>query len=241
MDNYQLNLINRGKFAFESNNGSERFVFDNGFVLYQNENYKITGYKLVIDNSVVDHVCYLEKEYASKSGRIEVAIDFSINASTLTISFKNGLADDCIIPIQYILADHGKFDEKEARANKEQLANNVALVVAKGNSLINVYFKKANSKVEKSIVRIDYYGENDEYYTLDESENEAGFKSISGLAYGKYKCVVSQFDSKNNLIISVEKMVVLNDEIDDLKKVLKNSLEDVKKQVGASSKHTVSW
>ena len=239
MDQYQLSLINRGSFGFDSANGSEKIEFNNGFTLYQNENYKISGYKLLIDNPVVDYVLYLGKKYAPKSGSIiEVSIDFNNIGSELTMVFKNGVADDCVLPIKCVLADHSKFDEKEAKENQERLNKNVALVVTKGNSLINVYFKKADDSVTKSVLKI-YFWNNNESYLIEESENNTGFKSMAGLGYGTYECTVEQYDSKCRLVASVKSSVTLRDDINELKKSLTDSLDSVKGQVRASGRNTV--
>ena len=147
--------------------------------------------------------------------------------------------DKLSLPISLVLANHEAYDIKEAQENQEQLNKNIALVLTKGNSLINVYFKKANDSVIKSIVKI-YFCNNDNKYLIEETENNNGFKALGCLGYGTYKCIVEQFDSKNKMIASSSSSITLHDDIEALKKALTESLDSVKGQVRASGRHTVT-
>lgn len=146
---------------------------------------------------------------------------------------------DCDLPLSLILANHEAYDIKEAKENQEQLNKNIALVLTKGNSLINVYFKKANESISKSVVKI-YFCNNDDTYLIEENENNSGFRALCCLGYGTYKCTVEQFDSKNKLVASAASSIVLRDDIEALKKSLTDSLDAVKGQVRASGRHTVT-
>ena len=241
MNNYQLNLLNRGKFEFVSELGNEVVELNDALVLHQNGNYKIGGYKIIVNNSMVDGVLYQNKKYSQNTnGLIEIPFDFDKPGNEIVLSFKGGIADDCQLALSLVLANHEAFDIKEAKENQEQLNNNISLVLTKGNSLINIYFKKANDNVVKTILKVFFY-ENDKTYLVEESENNGEFKSITGLGYGSYVCYVEQYDAKDKLVAFRKKSISLTDEIASLKSSLEKSLDGVKSQVRASGRNTVSW
>ena len=243
MDNYQINLLNKGTFDFESEAGKEKIIINEKCIVYQNENYKISGYKILINNTAVEYVTYSDKKYSSNKDKIiEIKFDFDNVGKELVFTFKNGVADDCSLPIEAVLANRESFDMKEAEKNYYKLVNQVALVLNTGNSLINACWKKADETITKSIVKFYYYDDRTKIeYLIEESENNSEFKSFCGLAYGRYKFIIEQYDSKNNLVVSVSGIISLKNEIADLKSSLENSLNGVKDQVKASGRHTVSW
>lgn len=243
MDNYQINLLNKGTFDFESEAGKEKIKINEKCVVYQNENYKIGGYKILINNVAVEYVTYLDKKYSSNKDKIiEIKFDFDNVGKELVFTFKNGVADDCSLPIQAVLSNRESFDMKEAEENYEKLVNQVSLVLNTGNSLINMYWKKADETVTKTIIKFYYYDNKTKIeYLIEESENNGEFKSFCGLAYGRYKFIIEQYDSKNNLVVSLSDIISLENEMADLKSSLENSLNGVKDQVKASGRHTVCW
>lgn len=243
MNNYQLNLLNRGKFEFLSELGNEEVELKDTLVLHQNENYKIGGYKIIINNSMVSCVKYQKKEYtANENGVIEVPFEFNNADKGIYLSFKGEIADDCSLPIKAVLANRESFDIKEAEENYEKLVNQVALVLNTGNSLINVFWKKADETVTKTIIKFYYYDHKTKIeYLIEESENNGEFKSFCGLAYGRYKFIIEQYDSKNNLVVSVSDIISLENEMADLKSSLENSLNGVKDQVRASGRNTIVY
>lgn len=241
MDNYQKNLLNKGTFDFESEAGKEKIKINEEIILYQNENYRIGGYKIIINNIAIESILYCNKKYSpNKNKTIEIDFDFNKIGENLIFVFKNAVADDCSLPIKAILADRESFDTKEAETNYEKLVNKVALILSKGNALINAYWKKSDETVLKTIIHLHYFDEaTGNEYLIEESENNGEYKSISGLAYGNYRFNVEQYDSKGKLIVSVSKVITLNNDIEELKHLLSEGLNGVKNQVRASGIHTV--
>ena len=238
MDNYQSKILNKSKIEFYSENGNEEMEFNDGLVLRQNLNYKLEGYKIVINSSTIDHVIYNGKKYSADPELILIPFDFNKYSKELVVSFKNGIADDCTLPISVVLSNHDKYDELEAKENRKQLNQNIALVLTRGESLINIYFKKANSSVVKTNIKL-YFCNKETQYLIDSYESNGEFKSVTGLGYGTYRCVVEQFDSNNHVVASDEKSINLVNDIESLKSELSKSLEGVKTQVRNSGRNTV--
>lgn len=230
MDKYQLNLLNRATFKFFSEVGEEKIEVNEKVFLHQNEDYTLKNYRIEIDSQSIASVTYRAKKYVASGSLISVDFDFDNIGSELIISFKNGLADDCSVPIEAVLADKGAFDAKTANKQREQLISNAALVVKNGDALINVFWKKANEQVVKSIVKVYYYhrptsGDSVEYL-ICEKETESLYLSLTGLAYGEYRCVVEEYSSKG-LVIAVEGHTRLEDPV----KVMKEESRDIKEHL----------
>lgn len=237
MDKYQLNLLNRGTIAFTSELGEEKAEMGENLTLYQNENYKVGNYKIIISNASIESITYQSKRYASNNNVVTIDFDFDNVGTELVISFKNGLADECRLPLQAVQSDKGAFDKKEAKEQREQLIANVGLVVAAGPGLINVFWNKANSDVVKTVVKVSYYhtpssGESREYPVF-EKETESYYLSLTGLAYGTYRCVIEEHSSKG-LVISVEGNVALNNPVTVMKQEAKE-IKELQKAVGRAA------
>ncbi len=203
MDKYQLNLINRGTITFKSEKGEEKVEAGEKLIVYQNENYKIGGYKIVFSNPSIEAITYLSKKHISKDNVIVVDYSYDKAELELVISFKNGLADDCSMTISPVLADKGAFDAKIERQNQAELLSGTALMAVAGSALLNVFWKKTNSSIDKCIIKVFFRGENGIDYIVLNIEIDGKFLSVSGLAYGRYSVSLEEY-SGNKLVVSAE-------------------------------------
>ena len=238
MDKYQLNLLERGSFGFKSDLGDEKIESGESITLYQNENYKVGNYKIVITNPSVESVIYLGKRYAAKDNVVIVDFDFDNVGTELNISFKNGIADDCLLPINAVAADKGAFDIKVEKENNARLVSNVGLLVAAGDGLINVYFKKAEPSVSKIVVKVFRSGEEGIKYSIIEKEVDGEFLSITGLAYGDYYVVVEEY-AGGKLLVSTDKGTSLQNKVNTVIKEIKSAAERISGTVKGTGRHTV--
>ncbi len=238
MDKYQASLIKRGTFSFSSELGGERIEVADGIVLYQNENYNAKGYKILITNDGIAAITYLGKKYAAKNGSIEVAFDFEGAGKEMTVSFKNGIADDCALPLSTVLTDKKAYDSKVAAANHERLCESASLVVATGMSLLNVYWKKAEATVDRCIVRIHFNSERGAQYLVLEKETDGECLTIRDLAFGKYSVTLEEFSGKTQ-VVSLTVSVDLVDSIQQVRKDLQDLRSLIKDGFRAVGPHYV--
>lgn len=238
MDKYQLNLLERGSFSFKSDAGEEKIESGESITLYQNENYKVGNYKLVVTNPTIESVIYLGKCYASKDNVIIVDFDFNKAGTELKITFKNGIADDCLLPINVVAADKGAFDTKVEKENNARLISNVSLLVAAGDGLINVYFKKADSAVNKIVVKVFRLGKDDVKYSILEKEVEGEFLSVTGLAYGDYFVIVEEY-ANGKILVSTNNSTCLQNKVNTVIKEIKSAADRVSGTVKGTGRHTV--
>ena len=235
MDKYQLNLINRGTIAFKSENGEEKIEAGEKLVVYQNENYKIGGYQIVFSNPSIEAITYLSKKYISKDNVVVVDYSFDKAESELVVSFKNGLADDCSMPISPVLADKGAFDAKIERQNQAELLSGAALMVVAGPALLNVFWKKTNSSIDKCVIKVFFRGENGINYLVLNKEIDGEFLSVSGLAYGRYSVSLEEY-AGNKLVVSAEAnaTLALVNNVEEFKKEMKE-IKEILKGVGRAA------
>lgn len=239
MDKYQLNLLNRGTIAFKSENGEEKIEVGEKLVVYQNENYKIGGYQIVFSNSSIEAITYLSKKYTSKDNVVAVDYGFDKAESELVISFKNGLADDCSMPISAVLADKGAFDAKVERQNRAELLSGTALMAVAGPALLNVFWKKTNSSIDKCVIKVFFRGENGTNYLILSKEADGEFLSVPGLAYGRYSVSLEEY-AGNKLVVSTEANATLANSIEEFRKEMKE-IKEILKGVGrAAGGHCVT-
>ena len=227
MDRYQLNLLSRGTITFRSENGEEKIEVSEKLVVYQNENYKIGGYQIVFSNPSIEAITYLSKKFSSKDNVVVVDYDFAKAESELIISFKNGLADDCSMPVSAVLADKGAFDAKA------ELVAGAALAVSAGPALLNVFWKKTNASVDKCVIKVQFKAESGVEYLVFNKEVEGEFLSITGLAYGRYSVTLEEY-AGGKLLASVEASGRLCDTTEEFKKEMKE-IKEILKGVGRAA------
>ena len=73
-------------------------------------------------------------------------------------------------------------------------------------------------------------------YTID---SNIFYKSITGLAFGEYKATVSQYDSKNGIIVSIDIPFTITHILDKELESIKKELDVIKAHLKSMGPHTV--
>lgn len=156
-----------------------------------------------------------------KSGnqnRFFVAINFEDKLDEVKIVFKNNLANDLNIPISYILADKDKYYSKKEQERKEALLKTADIKVSTGADLVNIYFQPCCDKYEYTDIQLfipkeeivkGYYADGRKVVEIPawslikkcKVDTEEFYKSINGLASGKYSFILKQYDKANTVIL----------------------------------------
>ena len=216
MDKCQTNLLKQGTYGFVSEAGEEKIEFKEGFVLYQNDDYVIKNYKIIIDNPNVGGAIYQEQEYLSENAIVTVPFDFANASEELILSFKDGVAVDIALPIKTILADKQTADAKVA----SRYTGNVALKIATGINLLNVFWKKANDTITKSIVKVYFLTKKDHKYLVLEKETQDYYLAVPNLAFGTYEVEVEEYAGERSVIL-VKETETLANHPSEIKKAIK--------------------
>ena len=228
MDKYQKFLLNKYGESFynlfyrtcpveqEEQGSSIQYLFSdektNSITIKQDEDINITQYILILYGkanqydvlskvSVYKNKQWEEIELSRKGYRI--IIDFNDRTEKIKLSFVNNLADDYILDIKYLEADKEKYYAKQAQQKKDSLLKTANIKHSTGVDLVNIYFQPCCDDYVHT--EITLYKDNMMLakYKVDE---ETFFKSINGLAYGKYEFILKQFDKDNNIILETDKI-----------------------------------
>lgn len=245
MDKYQEFLINHidRSYCDLAINGKTNGD-DNAFqgkrdkiVLKQNEDITIKDYILYIANRTFESVIAIAGKtqtpfkqehdpiYSSpKSGdqdRFYLPIDFEHKIDSIKIVFKNNVADDLIISVEYVEADKEAYYAKKEEERKENLLKTADIKVSTGADLVNIYFQPCCDKYEhteiqlfipkeeiikgwtrdgKKIVEIPAWS----MIKKSKVDVEEFYKSIGGLADGQYSFVLTQFDKTGKVLLKTD-------------------------------------
>lgn len=178
----------------------------------QDEDINITRYILVIYGKanrydVLSGACvYKKKQWEQvklEEKGYKLIIDFNDRIEKIKLSFINNLADDYIIDVKYQEADKEKYYAKKEQERKDNLLKTANIKVSTGMDLVNIYFQPCCDEYARTEIAL--YKENMllAKYKVDE---ETFFKSINGLAFGKYEFILKQFDDKGNIILETNKI-----------------------------------
>ena len=92
---------------------------------------------------------------------------------------------------------------KKEQERKDNLLKTANIKVSTGADLVNIYFQPCCDSYART--EITLYKDNMMLakYKVDE---ETFFKSIGGLAFGKYEFILKQLDKDNNIILETQKI-----------------------------------
>ena len=220
MDKYQKYLmeLSRSYISYTFKGKETTCFLENKIIIKQDEDITITKYELHITNKSIESVvainCGKEKKlnesidpvYSSpKSGeqkRFSLEIDFENRIEAIKISFVDNIAEDLIIPIVYEEASKEVYYAKKEQERKDDLLKKASIKVSTGADLVNIYFQPCSEEYLRSEIALYKDGMMLAKYKVEE---DVFFKSINGLAYGKYEFIMKQFNNKNVCILETEK------------------------------------
>lgn len=115
---------------------------------------------------------------------------------------KLALVDSLEIPVICELADKEAYYARKEQERIQSLINAASIKHATGQDLINIRFK--NCCEEVAYTKIKLFDDGKQLMGEYKVDDGMFFKTIGGLAYGKYYYKLSQFNNKNNLIIETD-------------------------------------
>lgn len=201
-------LVNEGVIQYGEFN-----IDNDSFTIKQDEDINLIEYAFVLVNKIdifSNISIYKNNEWRDVELTIEnniptykIIVNFNDRTEKIKFAFKNQLADEYIITLNYQEADKEKYYAKKEQERKDNLFKMANIKVSTGVDLVNIYFQPCC--VEYKYTEIALYKENMllAKYKVDE---ETFFKSIGGLAFGTYEFILKQFDKKNNIILETDKI-----------------------------------
>ena len=195
MDKYQkfvlehisCNISINDEFSF--NNSLAEFINSDGeFEVKQNENYNIKKHfiyfkdkgdqlsSVKIDGKAVVKVEIKEKKY------IRAEVDFDKPAKEIKFEFADGICEPVVCKLKFVEVDHGIYDSKvQAEINASIKPEHKT-----GVDLVNIYWNLVSDAVVESQVNLFFVSSTGERLIGKYKESEVTFKSVTGLAFGRY-------------------------------------------------------
>lgn len=175
------------------------------FVIKQNEDITIKKYNLRIKNDAIEMVFAIKNEieipFEIDSDKFIYLLDFDNKIDSVKIVFKHGVADDLVIPVEFIEADKEAYYAKKEAERIAELHRKAAISCATGVNLVNIYFQPCSEKYAKT--EITLY-RNEFMIAKYLVEGELYFKAISDLACGSYSFVLKQFRADGEVLLETK-------------------------------------
>ena len=195
----------------EDKRNETRYIFcdekSNSLIIEQDEDINKTQYYLLVPScanryEIISNV-FVYKNNEWKECEIEqkvfkTIIDFNDRVEKIKITFVNGLADELIIPLAYKEANVEKYYAKKEQEKKEDLLKKANVKVSTGADLVNIYFQPCSEDYAHTEIILYKDSMMLAKYKVEE---DVFFKSINGLAYGKYSFILKQYDKDNAIIL----------------------------------------
>ncbi len=209
MNKYQKILLSNIEFTFYSKDLDKNLNYniDNDeFTLYQDVNYNITKYNLIIKSDSIDHIELLDDKWTIIKGYINtfnVDIDFSNQIRKLKIVFNDDIADPIIFNLNYIYANRDDYDLVLKEKSDELLIKKACIRVTTGSALINVLFQPVSQNYLYTVVELYSYMDNVPLLMARyKISDDLYFTPIKDLAYGTYKIKVIEYGDNNEVIFT---------------------------------------
>jgi len=210
MNKYQKYLLENMSQNCYLNHCDERIWSEEKLILKQNEDITINDYVLRISNANVERIYTLtgdvQTPFEKNGNSIHIPIDFEHKIDSIKIVFKNNLADDLTLPVEYVEADKEAYYAKQEKKRKDDLLTAADIKCSTGTDLVNIYFQPCCIDYSRTEIFLYHDGQMLAKYKVDE---DVFFKSISGLAFGKYEFVLKQYNDKGKVIMETNKIAFL--------------------------------
>ena len=170
----------------------------NELVIKQNENYNIKKHFILIGGTFIKSVELDGKKIAMKEApensvfygkAFVVPVDFDNKAKELKLCLVDDLADPVTLKLIFEEVDHSIYDGKV----QDEINKQICPEHKTGQDLVNIYWNLVSDKVELTQINL-YILTNGERLIGKYKENEATFKSVTGLAFGTYLYEIIEFD-----------------------------------------------
>ncbi len=209
MNKYQKMILENTSINFTNSihNTVNAFKLDNDELsLYQDDNYNITKYNLLIESKCISEIELFNKKWETIKNyqdKFYIDIDFDNQIRKIKLIFSDDIADPLILNINYIYANRDDYDLKLKEKSEDLLSRKACIRVTTGINLLNVLFQPVGSNYSYTIIELYSFMDNipllmARYKVTD----ELYFLPIKDLAFGTYKIRVIEYGSSDEEIFS---------------------------------------
>lgn len=161
---------------------------DGEFEIKQNENYNIKKH-FIYFNDKGEQLSSVKID-GKTAGSVELdgrkliraEVDFDKPAKEIKFEFADGICEPAVCKLKFIEVDHGIYDSKvQAEINASIKPEHKT-----GTDLVNIYWNLVSDAVVESQVNLFFVSSTGERLIGKYKESDVTFKSVTGLAFGKY-------------------------------------------------------
>lgn len=198
------------------------------FNITQDEDITKTQYSLIIDmeyaeaNSFENIFVHKDNQWIEVpcvDKQYRILVDFNDKTDAIKFSFVNKIANDYILKVTYTEADKEQYYSKLEQARKDSLLATAEIKVSTGADLVNIYFQPCCNEYDHTEIKLfipkDHVTVGSPYGRVQKPSSwsmikkcvvpaEDFYKSITGLAYGKYAFILKQSDKNNQLLLETD-------------------------------------
>ena len=207
MNKYQKMLLNNIEFNFYSKELDKNLTYtieNDELNLYQDENYNITNYNLIIKSDSISSIEIFNESWdiiKSYINTFNINIDFNDQIRKIKIIFNDDIADPIIFNLNYIYASRDNYDQVLKEKNDEILIKRASIRVTTGMQLINVLFQPVSEDYAYTIIELYSYMDNTPLLMARyKVSDELYFLPIKDLAYGTYKIKVIEYGLNDEVL-----------------------------------------
>ena len=181
-------------------------IKDNDLTLYQDDNYNVINYNLIISSESISSIEVYNKKWDLKEpylNQFDIDVDFTNQIRKIKIIFNDNIADPIILNLNYIYANRDDYDLILKEKSEDILIKKASIRVTTGNSLINVLFQPVSQSY--AYTKVELYSFMDNVPLLMaryKVSDDLFFIPIKDLAYGTYKIKVIEYGSNDEVIFS---------------------------------------
>ena len=193
---------------------------DEKIVIKQNEDITITKYQLVLVHEGIEAIyavkqnehfpfnCVITEyhwsgEKTNKDRKVfYYELNFDNKIDSIKIVFKDRVAEDLIVPIEFLDADKEAYYAKKEAERIAKLRWKAAISHATGLNLVNIYFQPCSENYAKTEI-ILYHG-NKLMMAKYIVEGEQYFKAITDLACNNYSFVLKQLSADGEIFFETD-------------------------------------
>ena len=165
------------------------------FEVKQNENYNIKKHFIYFYDNGEQLASVKVDGKTTKPAEIDgrkylrAEVDFDKPAKEIRFEFADGICEPLICKLKFIEVDHGIYDSKvQAEINASIKPEHKT-----GVDLVNIYWNLVSDKVVESQVNLYFVSQTGERIIGKYKETEISFKSVTGLAFGRYCYEIIEF------------------------------------------------
>ena len=178
------------------------------YALTQEEDIFSTTYEFVVkaNSNIASCEYYCNGAWIAaekKAGDFVIVLDFGKRAEMVKLTFADNLADDYIFTVNYTEADKDLYYQKQAESRRNAYIEAAQIKYSTGTDLVNIYFQPCCKNYASTEIVLFKDNMMIAKYKVEE---DLFFKSINGLAFGKYEFILKQYDDKENVVLESDKI-----------------------------------